>query len=315
MTQREKCMDLQYTIANAHHAKYRLKNKIQAVLSTLKGGAPIELRQVITLFLLLIAVNTDAALAQSASNSSSDEVESPRMLTLRGNVDPRLSVWARTTYSPTDYRTDIDDGSGCTHNRSDTGYRKAWPDWEVVKITPNEDNRYEVTIPIDYMGENKCGYRYHSTEISIRRDEEDELYAKITVVSDNPRPFNTYIGTKSGSSGLGRIIPGVKTDKPHYQMATGSKISCYTKHRDVFKIYKNDVATNTFICEPVVRADLNGVDEIDSVTLDIDIEVDESRCIGIPEHKLFDDWTPYQDYFRDYQSKPTRWEQFKQFFN
>jgi len=317
-------MDLHHIRAGSRLAKYHHKNKFQIILSKLKGRVPFMpfmlklkvgisfgMSQIIILFVLLLTVaNVDAEIAQSTSNN---EAESPRILTLRGKVDPRLSVWARTTYSPTNYRTDIDDGSGCTHNRSDTGYRKAWPDWEVVKITPNEQNRYEVTIPIDYMGENKCGYRYHSTEISIRRDDEDERYAKIAIVSDNPRPFNTYIGSKGGSSGLGRLIAGVNTDKAHYQMATGSKIVCYTKHYDVFKRLKDGDEITTFACEPVVASDVNGVDVINSVSLDIDIEIDESRCIGIPDHKIGDAWIPYQDYYRDYQAKPTRWEQFKQF--
>ena len=296
-------MDVQQRLADTRYAKFRSKNKIHTGKFQLKGSI------FFWLFLLLIIINSDITLAQSDSM-----VESPRMLTLRGNVDPRLSVWARTTYSPTNYRTDIDDGSGCTHNRSDTGYRKAWPDWEVVKITPNENNRYEITIPIDYMGENKCGYRYHSTKISIRRDEDDERYAKIVVVSDSPRPFNIHKGTKGGHSSLG-LLRGEHTDKPHYQMSTGSKISCYTEYYENEWLRKRK-ANVVFTCEPVVASDENGVDEINSVTLEIDIEVDESRCLGTPDsNNRAKDWKRYQDYFRDYQPEPTRWEKLKQFFN
>lgn len=222
----------------------------------------------------------------------------PRTLTVYGKVDPRLYVWIQTTYrsmNPNDLRQNYKE---CTQSNWNTGGRKRTLNWDVKHIIPDKNNNYKVTIPIDYVNKNRCGFEYVSTRIVIRRDKKDERYAKIEIANNRNKANNIYIGYKGGMQGMGQP-KGTTTTKNHYQLSSGSKIECYTIWYEDSKHIESNKAHANFTCLPIPLNDINGVDELKTDTINIDIVINEDKCKKAQKSKD----GSYKDNFRDYEIK------------
>jgi len=218
-----------------------------------------------------------------------------RKITLYGKVDPRLYVNALSTFrsmDPNDIRKNYQE---CTKANWNTGHRGRTLGFETAPITPDTDGNYKIEIPIDYEVNNPCGYEYVDTEITIRRDKKDTLYSKITVLSNKNRASNIYRGYETGQAGLGKRIKGISTTKNHYQISSGSKIECYTR----YFIYEKRTSTN-FICEPVVASDINGVDNLKSDSINVDIIINNQSIFYDTTDVNFVRGVSTPDNFRDY---------------
>lgn len=226
-----------------------------------------------------------------------------REITLYGKVDPRLVVSARSLYrsmDPKDIRSNFEE---CTRSDWNTGTRKRSIDYEIAYLTPDKNGNYKTIIPIDYKEDNPCGYEYVNTKLILRRDKKDDSYVKIHVISTDNTPSNSRGLYSGGSQGIKRV----ETDKKYFQISSGSKIECFTEHF----IYKERESTS-FICEPEAANDINGVDELKSKSIKVDIIINDNKSAlyntldknyvrGFPEH----------DVFRDYKKTLTSFEKFK----
>lgn len=241
------------------------------------------------------------------------QINEKRTITLKGKMDPRLSVWVKSTYKPTNF-TNVEE---CLSKNPQwtTGRKKGLLDWKIVNIIPDENNKYEVNIPIDYVNENKCGYEYSATEIEVRRDNDDDLWASFTVASSKNKPFNVYQGTKTGSSNSvtgGRPFMPENTRK-HFQLPSNTQITCLTTFYP--RIGRGDNLKRdhvTFACFEEYEGTNNGVDELKTTSINLDIRIDEERCLYIfPYDDPKNRGKKKKDYFRDYYELTT-FEELKQ---
>ncbi len=227
-----------------------------------------------------------------------------RTLTVTGTIDPRLYASVRTTYRPTYYN---ERDKACTRSDWNTGRRKGMLDWELERIKPDENGRYKVTVPIDYVREDRCGYEFSSTVIRIKRDRRDDQFSEITLLSDSKEKYDRY-GSKGSNYPDDADVRSRKTTKAHYRLAHGSYIQCHT---DYFE-YRNGVLFN---CYPLGGDGDHGVDAIATTKMEVDIRINEEISEYIAG-KPFSDVRFKKDHFRDYVPPPPGFfEQLKQWFN
>lgn len=240
------------------------------------------------------------------------QAKEKKEITLYGKVDPRLYVTLWSTYRsmhPDDVRMNYEE---CSQYNWNTGHRGRTLDFVIVDVVPNKAGEYNATIPIDYPKNNGCGYEYVDTQFKIKRDKKDEKYAKITVAGSENITHNIYRGVADGYSTLGKKIKGVRTEKNHYQISSGSKIECYTKYYIYGERFQHRRSTQ-FACEPVVAHDINGVDELKSTRLKLDILVNEDKSIVYPVNSDSVGPKPYG--FKDYEPPLSLWEKIQKYLN
>lgn len=218
-----------------------------------------------------------------------------RVLTLYGKVDPRLYASVTSTYrskNPNEIRENYEE---CIKANWNTGSRGRTLTYTMSNISTGQDTKdyYEVNIPIDYTDDNKCGWEYVNTRIRIQRDKKDDLYNDIRILDERQEVHHMEGKFNGGSKGINGAH---KTTKNHFQLSPGSQIQCFTKWHEDSKYIKSNVAHATLTCQPIGKDDINGVDTITSARLNIDIVVNEEKCIN--------NSTGEKDYFRDYK-KPT----------
>lgn len=264
----------------------------------------LRLNNVMTLFVLTLFMFS-AQLCAEESIKVTEQTTELRTITLKGKIDPRLYAWVISRYRP----TDLTNKEKCLSKKSNwgTGTKKALPDWKVVVIIPDKNNNYEVTVPIDHVGEDKCDYEYFDTEIKIRRDKNDELYASFTIASNNRASRHVNQGDKSGYSGVLGLPVMPENTKKYFQLPSRSQIICYTTF-----FSSND--RTTFTCyEEYVGAD-NGTDVLRTNSINLDIIIDEERSQFVfPYEDIKNRGKKKKDYFRDY--KPEFIERLKQKLN
>lgn len=232
--------------------------------------------------------------------SSEVFAQEKRVLTLYGKVDPRLYVWVVSTYRSQDPSKMRENYEECTKANWNTGKRGRTLTYETATISTGKDTKdtYEVTIPIDYTEDNKCGWEYVGTIITIQRDKKDNLYNDIRILDEQQKVNHTEGKFDGGSKGINGAH---KTTKNHFQLSSGSQIQCFTTW------YEGDdtvIDRADFTCQPIGKDDINGVDTITSARLNIDIVVNENKCqkyVGKAFHTK-----AYDDYFRDYKKLTTR---------
>ena len=220
-----------------------------------------------------------------------------RTLTLYGKFDPRLYAYVTSTYrsqSPDKIRENYKE---CTRSDWNTGGARRTLTFDRIHIVPDKNGTYRVTIPIDYVGKDKCGWEYVDTEITIKRDKKDKSYVKIGIANEDKRTDN-YRG-----NGVGVLSPSTK--KKHFLLSSGSKIECHTEWYPTSKtsggyVFKEHAA---FICIPKTFNNINGVDEFKTDSINIDIIVDENKCRSNPSGN--------KDYFQDYKEPVNRFKQLK----
>ena len=221
-----------------------------------------------------------------------------RALTLYGKFDPRLYAYVTSTYrsqSPDKMRENYKE---CTRSDWNTGGARRTLTFDRIHIVPDKNGTYRVTIPIDYVGKDKCGWEYVDTEITIKRDKKDKSYVKIGIANEDKRTDN-YRG-----DGVGVLSPSTK--KKHFLLSSGSKIECYTEYFEVDgKDYKKPSVD--FICTPKTFNNINGVDEFKTDSINIDIIVDEKKS-RVANDGITD---KNKDYFRDYKEPVSRFKQLK----
>lgn len=161
-----------------------------------------------------------------------------------------------------------------------------------------KDGNYKTTIPIDYTGDNPCGYKYVSTELRIRRDKEKEK---------EDSPDIVIFGNK-------RLSDYIETDKKYLQISSGSKIECHTEHiKGISRITKKYEEDTDLICKPIVANENNGVDEIKSVSLNLNIVVSKESFLYHRNPKKLGAKRTIEK-FREYKEPPTFFEKIKNFF-
>ena len=223
-----------------------------------------------------------------------------RTITVAGTIDPRLYASVRTTYRPTEYN---EKDNACTRSDWNTGRHKGMLDWQFERIKPDENNRYKVIIPIDYVRENPCGYEYVDTSIHVRRDERDDQYANITLLSGSKKNYDTY-GSKGKNWPDDANVQSRKTTKPYYRLAHGSHIQCHT---DYFESTQ-DVLFN---CYPLGGDGDHGVDELTTTNMQVDIRINEEISEYIFDSRIKPG--SKKDHFRDYVlPPPSLFERLKQ---
>lgn len=219
---------------------------------------------------------------------------SPRTVTIRGKVDPRLYVWAQSIFVP----TNTEDKKSCLREKRDwvTGTHKIKPAFSYKRIIPDKNNKYSVTLPVDYVGEDLCAYRFYSIEIRIRRHQDDKLWTKFSVVNNFKNDDHIYQGTEGGYGGSGMLGKPImpKNMRKYFQLPTNSKIRCFT----IYFEYKDD---SSFICFEQYEGNENGVDILKTSVIDLDINVDDS----LSELISLGDNIREKDFFRDYIPPPT----------
>ena len=153
-------------------------------------------------------------------------------------------------------------------------------------------------MPIDYTGVNPCGYEYVLTELRIKRDKEEEK-------EDNPDIV--ILGSKRSDY--------IETDKKYLQISSGSKIECHTKHyKGISRITKKFEEHTNFICKPVVANEDNGVDEIKSVSLNLDIVIKKNSLLYDRTDPTYVRGYPKKEKFREFKDPLTLFEKIKNFF-
>lgn len=244
-----------------------------------------------TAMLLTAALATSQLLAENIVPQPKEYGPNIRTLTVTGTIDPRLSAIVITTYRPTDYD---EKNSACTRSDWNTARRKGMLDWEYIDIKPDEHSRYKVTVPIDYVREDRCGYEFVNTAIQIQRDKRDDRFAKITLLSDSHENYDNY-GSKGTNLPDEADVRSRKTAKPHYHLAQGTYIQCHT---DYFESTQ-DVLFN---CYPLGGNGDHGLDEITSTRMKVDVRINET----ISEYVFDSRIKPgsKKDHFRDYVPPP-----------
>lgn len=238
------------------------------------------------------------------------EAGPPRKLTLYGQMDPRLYAQVRVWYSPAHYTDGWNnyDNPDCSFMQGD-GRKRLKPTAAFIDIEPDEQGRYEVVAPIDYDGPMSCGHTFNWASVYVSRDKRDLgpiNYASLQVLGKGRKPSHDLRGSYSGPVKGGG---GMDNDKAHFQLSSGSTISCYTG-------FSEERGDASLTCEPLVASAINGVDEIRSTRLELNIEIDESRCVGFPSREGRKKGRKnYPDYFRDYQPPNTIWQKLKALFN
>jgi len=234
------------------------------------------------------------------------------IISLYGKIDPRLYVSARTSYrsmDPNDIRENFEE---CTQYSSGTNQRRRTLDYDIKFINPNKDGEYKLDIPIDYYEEkNPCGYEYVATELRIKRHKDDDFYVEMYILSTNKILTNRR-GKISGSGWAG--VRGFQTNKKYLQVASGSKIDCYTEHY-ISKDRKTKLfeESTSFICEPVDDNNDNGVDEFKTTSINLDILINKNKSTildqRIPKIGTISRIKPY--HFIEYKKPPTFFEKVK----
>jgi hypothetical protein len=212
-----------------------------------------------------------------------------RTITLYGKFDPRLYASVITTYrsmDPSDIRKNYEE---CTKSNFNTGNRGRTLNFDSVTIKPDKDGNYKVSIPIDFEGGVDCGWEYVDTELTIRRDKRDHQYVKIILASSKQKAISNHKGSHNGSQQGGVVLLletndpkkpirlGNTTTKKHFQISSGSKIECHTNwftksHRT------GKPASVDFECIPYSSNNINGVDKLETTTINLDIEVNDKKC-------------------------------------
>ncbi|MES9888530.1 MAG: hypothetical protein ABW140_17110 [Candidatus Sedimenticola sp. 6PFRAG1] len=248
--------------------------------------------------LILVAISgcdSDKTPSESSRTRPVEYGPDVRTITVTGTIDPRLSAWVRTTYRPTEYSGKR--RAECTRSDFNTASRKGLLDWEFENIVPDESNHFRVSLPIDYVKKNKCGYEYVDTVIRIQRDYRDDRYADITLLGTHKIPLDVYTGTRTGIGG-GRLHSGFtypKTGKHYYRLARGSRIECHT---DFY------VSTNraSFSCIPLGGDGDHGTDKIESQNFNVDVLVNDDVSMYIYDSRVKPGGK--KDHFRDYVPPP-----------
>ncbi len=234
------------------------------------------------------------------------------IISLYGKIDPRLYVSARTLYrsmDPNDIRENFEE---CTQYNSSTNQRRRTLDYDIKFINPNKDGEYKLDIPIDYYEEkNPCGYKYVATELRIKRHKDDDSYVEMYILSTNKILTNRR-GEISDSGWAG--VRGFKTNKKYLQVASGSKIDCYTKYYIIkdrrTKLFKE---STLFTCEPGDENNDNGVDEFKTASINLDILINKNKSTildeRIPKIGTISRIKPY--HFIEYKRPPTFFEKVK----
>ncbi len=246
--------------------------------------------------------------ASEVKPQNAQEITEIATITLKGKIDARLYARLESYFIPSDYS----DEQECLSKETKwtTGTRKSRMSATSVELIPDKDGRYEVTVPISYVGESPCAYKFRSTFLLIRRDKDDDLYTRFTVASTDRLAFNVYKGHSSGYASIPGVSPPVNTKK-FFQMSSGTRISCFTTY------LKRDNPDNnrvTFTCVPEYQKNVNnGVDELTTTIVDLNIRIDDDRCRFIPTMKDIDIGKKGgKDYFRDYAEPLSAYERFKQ---
>lgn len=221
----------------------------------------------------------------------SGETESKnRKITFKGKIDPRLTASIYTIYRPTKFGNQKE----CLtkHVRWTTGRRRGLLKYSGSRIVPDENHDYEITVPFDFIGDNHCEYRYRTTRLYVSRDKKDNQVPYLTVMSDSSRATHSH-----GDMSVKDAIKYSKTSRKYFQASSGTQIVCFTTFYALNE-------TLLFQCIPEFKDSINGVDEIISTEINIDIVIDEDRClISIPLKNSKRGATREKDYFRDYHEK------------
>lgn len=234
-----------------------------------------------------------------------------RELTLYGKIDPRLYASVVSVYRSFDpYEIEqTEENKECFRNDWNTSTRKRTLGYELAYITPDKEGNYKTIIPIDYTGDNPCGYEYVSTELRIKRDKREEDFVNIVILGY--KKLSNYRTDGSGSVG----VKTIKTDKKYLQLSSGTKIKCHTKHfQGISRRTKEFEEHTNFMCEPIVANEHNGVDVIKSVSLNLDIIISEKSFLyDSPDPKKLKAIVTTEK-FREYKEAPTFFEKIKNFF-
>ena len=232
-----------------------------------------------------------------------------RALTLYGKFDPRLYAYVTSTYrsqSPDKMRENYKE---CTRSDWNTGGARRTLTYDIADIVPDKNGTYRVTIPIDYVGKDKCGWEYVDTVMEIRRDKKDKSYVEINIANIKNR-YNNSRGEYDDPGSVGVLSPSTK--KKHFLLSSGSKIECHTEWHPTSKtsggyVFKEHAV---FICTPKTFNNINGVDEFKTDSINIDIVVNEKKCVAYAGLRPFKRGG-YKDYFRDYKEPVSRFKQLK----
>jgi hypothetical protein len=194
--------------------------------------------------------------------SFAEDKKEKNYLHIVGKIDPRLTVSFVSWYRSTNLNN-----SNCTMGDWNTASQRPLLDvyGEVIR---NKSN-FDLKIPIDYpkVDKHNCGYTYTSTEMEIRRLNDNKWYSGYTLLSKkayayhNPRVNNVYTGVEGVKNG--------HTKKKHYFIGKDLTFNCITKSYP-------SLDSISYYCKPKEADWSNGVDEFKNLDMNLDIRIDES---------------------------------------
>ncbi|ODS25067.1 hypothetical protein AB835_00750 [Candidatus Endobugula sertula] len=245
------------------------------------------------------------------SESPTHRTLSPTTITLKGTIDPRLYAVAYTIYvaSTSPYK------EACLSQQKDwgTGQRKMKPAFTFAVLVPDANHHYEVTLPVEYTGESACDYVYFATEIKIRRDKDDDLWAKFTIQGGKENHIQS--GTATGSmEGVQGVPIMSRQTKRYFRFPSPTDIRCFTTHyQTIGRGDRKKPDHIRFACYEEYTG-INGMnDKYVTTTITLNIGIDGPRNIYIRDdapdgnHKV-----PH--HFVDYQAPLTFWQKLSRYF-
>ena len=212
-------------------------------------------------FLLILACTTIVA-------------DEPRTLTIYGTVDPRLDVSFMSTYRGTNL-----DRIECSDMNPSTGRRKVKLAGLSKHVTTAD---YNITMPIDYIDANECGYEFVSIDLIMRRKYDDKSYSRFPIMGKYTSDYGkidgrgvspVYHGMKGGEGSahfLGipkdQTPPVFRSKKKYFRIVPNTTFACMTQNRVFeFERPKKEQELNEkynpngdFMCKMQMKLDTDG---------------------------------------------------------
>ncbi len=240
------------------------------------------MKNIVLFLFLLSSVNL------SGNSSMKDLIETKkRELSIRGTLDERLTI-SLLSY----YVSNNDENKACVRKDFNTGSNK-----KILTVRGQVINSktFNIKLLIDLVDKSACKWDYRSSELKVYRKHDDgqnNSYSKYVLLSaygDSSHGFNktgitnarhspkVRAGTHMGIKGVGREFYEV----PNKYFFLGNDIGfrCETKYV-YFKKRKREATY--FWCSPTKIKKAQGLNELKSMSINLDIFIDESTYKFVP---------------------------------
>ena len=235
------------------------------------------MKNIVLFLFLLSSVNL------TGNSSKKDSLETKkRELSITGTLDERLTI-SLLSY----YVSNNDENKACVRKDFNTGSNK--------KILTVRGQVINSKLPIDLVDKSACKWDYSSSKIKIYRKHDDgqkNSYSKYVLLSAFSASYNTFdktgitvaghspkvtAGGHTGVKGVGREF--YEVPNKYFFLGKAIGFRCETEYY-YFKKLKREATY--FWCSPTKIKKAQGLDELKSMSINLDIFVDESKYKFVP---------------------------------